>query len=140
MKYNASYHFLAVVAAIVVVGLRFGDIRGYFAWQQGTAPTQGEIDNISATNRVRVIKYDYEVAGKGYTDDIYSRTGFVEGGTATVTYAVSDPQVSTLQPERMGSIFRNSILISAAAALPMLLMWIGELVHAVRKRREPNRA
>ena len=136
-KYNIQYHFLALLAAIVVVGMRFGDIRGYFAWQKGTATTEGEIDEISATNRVRVIRYAYQVDEKGYTDEIYSKTGFTEGTNVTVTYAISDPQVSTLQPDRMGSIFRNSILISLAATLPMLIMWFAELVHAVRKRREP---
>jgi hypothetical protein len=135
-RYNIQYHFLALLAAVVVVGMRFGDIRGYFAWQKGTATTEGEIDDISATNRVRVIRYAYQVDGKGYTDEIYSKTGFSEGAKATVTYAVSDPQVSTLQPEKMASIFRNSLLISLAATLPMLIMWFGELMHAVRKRRE----
>ena len=137
-KYNVQYHFLALLAAIVVVGLRFGDIRGYFAWSKGTATTEGVIDEISATNRIRVIKYAYQVDGKGYTDEIYAKTGFSEGEDVTVTYAVTDPQVSTLQPENMSSIFRNSILIAVAACLPMLIMWIGEIVHAVRKRREPT--
>src|SRR5688572_2068963 len=134
-KFNIQYHFLTILAAAVVVGLRFGDIRGYTAWQQGTATTNGEIDEISATRQVRVIRYSFAVDGKGYTDEIYSRTGFVEGGAATVTYAVSDPSVSTLQPERMAAIFRNSILLVVIVVLPMLIMWIGEIVHAFRRKR-----
>jgi hypothetical protein len=135
LKYNIQYHVLAAIAAVVVIGLRWGDISGYAAWQKGTATTKGEIDEISETRQVRVVRYGFAVDGKGYTDEIYSRTGFVDGDTVQVTYAVSNPQVSTLQPERMASIFRNSILISMAAALPLLIMWIAELVHAFRKKR-----
>jgi hypothetical protein len=133
-RYNIQYHVLAIFAAVLVIALRSGDIRGYSAWQKGTATAKALIDDVYATRQIRGIRYSFLVDGKTYRDEIFSRTGFVEGGTATVTYAVSDPSVSTLQPERMAGIFRNSILISLAAALPMVIMWIGECLHAIRKR------
>jgi hypothetical protein len=133
-RYNIQYHVLAILAAVVVIALRWGDIRGYSAWQKGTATATAQIDDISSTRQVRVIRYSFLVNGKTYTDEIYSRTGFVEGGTAQVTYAVSDPYVSSLQPEKMAGLFRNSVIIVIVAALPMLLMWLGEIVNAVRKK------
>ena len=75
---------------------------------------------------VRIIKYIYTVDGKAHTGEIYSKTGFVEGGTALVTYAKSDPSASTLQPEKTQSIYRTSLIVCAVALLPMLIMWFFE--------------
>ena len=134
MRFNIQYHVLAIIAAVVVCLLRSGDIRDYAAWQGGSATTRGRIDDIAATRQVRIIKYIYTVDGKAHTGEIYSKTGFVEGGTALVTYAKSDPSVSTLQPEKTQGIYRTSLIVCAVALLPMLIMWVMEIIHRVRSR------
>lgn len=138
MKFNIQYHFLALSAIIVVVGLRWGDIRGYAAWSKGTATAQAEIDDIASTRQIRIIKYSFAVDGTGYSGETASRTGFVEGGRTTATYAISDPNVSTLQPENMRSIYVNSIAISSVASAPFVIMCLLELVHALKRRGSPS--
>jgi hypothetical protein len=138
MRFNIQYHVLAIIAAVVVCLLRSGDVRDYAAWRGGSETTTGRIDDIGNIQRsqVRVIKYIYTVDGKAHTGEDYSSAGFVEGGTTTVTYAKSDPSVSTIQPERTDGIYRTSLIVCAVALLPMLTMWFLEILHRFRRPKD----
>lgn len=134
-RFGVSAHVLVVVIAAIVVGLRIGSVLEYAAWKKGTDTVMGRVEDIQASRQVRVIRYTYEVGGWRYDGEITSRTGFVENTPALVTYAKSNPEVSTLQPERMDSIYRVSLVLCILALLPMLGMWFMEIAHFFRRRK-----
>ena len=68
------------------------------------------------------IEYSYEVAGRRHTGELVTTTNMGGPGSTTVTYAKSDPSVSTLQPEKVDSIYRVSVIVVAVALLPVLTL------------------
>lgn len=135
-RFGAAAHVLVFVIAAIVIGLRIGSVLDYAAWKNGTDTVMGSVEDIQASRQVRVIRYTYVVGGWRYAGEITSRTGFAENTPALVTYAKSDPKVSTLQPERMDSIYRVSLVLCVLAPLPMLVMWVMEIAHSFRRRKD----
>jgi hypothetical protein len=137
LKINPQWHFLAFVAAAVVVGLRAGAILEHGAWAGGSETVTGRIDDIQASRKIRVVRYSYQVDGKPYTGEITDRNAFIENVPATVTYAKSNPAVSTLQPEKIESIYITSLIVAGVGLLPMVLMWLIELKHRLGRKAVP---
>lgn len=135
-RFSVLAHVLAIVIAAIVVGLRSGSVLDYAAWRQGTDTVMGRVEDIQSSRQVRVIRYTYEVGGWRYDGEITSRTGFVENTPALVTYAKSDPEVSTLQPERVDSIYRVSLVLCVSALLPLSVMWVMEIAYLFRRRKD----
>jgi hypothetical protein len=134
LRVNPQWHFLALLAAGVVFALRGQAILEHRAWSQGTASVMGRIEEVEASRRIRVVRYSYEVEGKRYEDEVVARDGFLPGMPANVTYAKSDPRVSALRPEEYEGIYRTSLWVVGAAALPMAAMWGVELAGLFRRR------
>jgi hypothetical protein len=135
LKVGTQWHVLAVVIALVVVGLRSRTIMEHQAWSDGSATVQGRVEDIQASRQVRVIRYSYNVHGQEYRDEITDKTAFSEGFPVTVTYAKKDPSISTLQPEKIGSIYVTSLIVAAVGLLPLLIVWFYEI--KLRLRKEP---
>jgi len=133
-RFGAAAHVLVFVIAAIVIGLRVGSALDYASWKEGTNSVISRVEDVQASRQVRVVRYSYEVGGWRYDGEITSRTGFVEDTPALATYAKSDPEVSTLQPERMDSIYRVSLILCFLAPLPMLVMWALEIAHLLRRR------
>ena len=131
---NPQWHVIAILAAIVVVGFRAGTILSHGAWSGGKETTLGKIDDIQASRRVRVIRYSYRVSEKQYTGEETDRERFLEGIPVRVTYAKSDPSVSTLFPEVIETRYQTSLLIAGLGILPVLIMWCVELGAIIRRR------
>jgi hypothetical protein len=138
LKIDPQWHLLALIAAAVVVGLRAGTILEHQAWSGGRSTVMGHIEDIAASRRIRIVRYSYDVDGKPYKGEITDRNAYMEGMPAMVTYAKNNPAVSTLQPEKIESLYINSVVIAIVGALPMLVLWAVELRH--RFRKEPATA
>src|SRR5687767_9027336 len=134
LQISPQWHVIAILAAVVVVGFRAGTILSHGAWSKGKDTTMGRIDDIQASRRVRVIRYSYSVNGKHYTGEETGREQLLEGVPARVTYARSDPSVSTLSPEALESRYQTSLLIAWLGVLPVLIMWCVELAAIIRRR------
>ena len=135
LKVNPQWHVIAILAAIVVVGFRVGTILSHGAWSSGRETTLGKIDDVQESRRVRVVRYSYNVNGKHYTAEETSRMRFLVGIPARVTYAKSDPSVSTLFPEDLEKRYQTSLLIAGLGILPVILLWCMELAGIIRNRR-----
>jgi len=125
-KSLVPWFFLALLLLGVVLIFRGPSILQHQAWSGGKATTPGRIDR-SAMSRVKArdyytIEYSYEVAGRRHTGELVTTTNMGGPGSTTVTYAKSDPSVSTLQPEKVDSIYRVSVIVVAVALLPVLTL------------------
>lgn len=80
-----------------------------------------------------MIRYSYVVDGKSYKGEITDRHAFISNVPAMVTYATSDPSVSTLQPEQMDALYRNSLIVVGICALPMLWLWAAGIRNLLRR-------
>lgn len=135
LKINPQWHVIAVLAAIVVVGFRAGTILSHAAWSSGKDVTLGKIDDIQESHRVRVIRYSFRVNGVEFTGEETGGKRFLKGLPAMVTYAKSEPSVSTLFPEDIENRYRTSLLIAVLGILPVIVLWSVELGAILRRRK-----
>lgn len=117
---------LALLFLGVVLIFRGPSILQHRAWSGGKATTEGRIDR-SAASRVKyrdtyTIGYSYEVGSQRYSGEFISNKGMGGLGPVTVTYAKSNPAVSTLRPEDVESIYRVSVIGVAVALIPLLVL------------------
>lgn len=134
LKIDIQWHIIAALAAIVAVAFRLGSILEHREWEQGKAQVTGRIDDIQASRQIRLIRYSYEIDGRKYQGEVADRNRFTENTFATVTYARSNPAVSTILPDQIESIYRNSWIVIIVAATPLLVMIGIEIGHRFRRR------
>ena len=135
LKVNPQWHVIAILAAVVVVGFRAGTILSHSAWSSGKETTQGKIEDIQESRRIRVIRYSYRVNGAPFSGEETARKRFLVGLPATVTYAKGDPSVSTLSPEHIEGRYQTSLLIAGLGILPVIVLWCVELAAILRRRQ-----
>ena len=139
LRIDPQWHFLALLAVGVVTFLRGPAVLERAAWSGGSGTVTGRVDSVEAGRRVRVVRYTYEVDGKAYGAETTSSDLGVAGVPTVVTYAKSDPAVSTLNPEKLDGIFRTSLIVLIVACLPLLIMWGVEIRHLFARKQEPVR-
>ncbi len=119
---------LAISLAILAIVLYFRgpSILQHQAWAGGRETTLGHLErNDRAIVKYRAyytVGYKYRVADKPYENEFITTRDFGVPGPVTVTYAKSDPAVSTLLPDTIDSVFRVSVIVVAAAFIPALLV------------------
>lgn len=134
LKINPQWHVVAILIALVTTGLRYRSILDYRALSGETLTVLGRIVNVQASNRVRVVTYAYNYAGRRYLGEITDRDQFVEGLPVRVTVAASDPAISTIRPDTLGSMLATSLALCSLTLIPMFWMWGTEFVSWRRKR------
>jgi len=138
-RFEPAWYGLAVVLAAIVLFLRVPDILTARALSSGTSSVMGKIEDIQQTRGrtpLAVIRYSYEVDGKPFTGEVSMRRSkwSVEGMPVNVTYAQSNPAKSTVIPEEIQSIARNSLIICIVALLPLVVMLLMEVRHRLRPK------
>jgi hypothetical protein len=133
LKIDKQWHLLAAIAGVIVVGLQVGRLRDLPALASGTKTVMGTISDIQATTRIRIVHYEYKVDGTSYTGEATDRTRFMEGLPVQVTYAPAKPWISSIEPEKVQSVYVTSIVVAICGVLPMLIMWLMELLHKFKR-------
>jgi hypothetical protein len=82
----------------------------------------GHIDGISDGLKSRVIDYSYEVAGRSYHGEVVDRSAFTENTPEFVTYASSNPAVSTIRPKAIESLYITSLVIAVLGVTPFAVI------------------
>lgn len=133
---NRQWHFLGLVAAIVVIALRFPTVMQWIAISGGSFRVVGKIEEIETSRRVKVVRYSYSDGPNLYRGEETGTRYTVTGIPVSVTVATSNPAISTIDPERMRGAFQVSIAIITVGIAPSLLMLVFEIKGRVRRRRE----
>jgi hypothetical protein len=131
---NRQWFVVSLMLLAVVVALRLGTILEHRAWSGGKSTVMGHMDDVqqSFVNKryMYTMKYSYTVAGKPYQGEFIDARRFPAYGPVDVTYAKSNPAVSTILPDEIDSKFRTSVILVVLAAL-----WpIGMLLSGIRKK------
>ena len=135
-KVDVNSYWLALLLIVVVCGFAYDRIATHSAWVGGTATVMGFIDRVDNSTKARVIHYSYDVGGRHYRGDETSWTEFDDYGPVTVTYAKSDPSVSSILPATVQSKYVTSVTMSILSFLPLILVAIVDF----RRRRAAKSA
>jgi len=131
---NRQWFVVSLILLVVVVAFRMGTILEHTAWSGGKETTMGHMDDVqrSFVNKryMYTMKYSYSVDGKPYSGEFIDAREFPAYGPVDVTFAKSNPAVSTILPGEIDSKFRTSIILVIVAAL-----WpVGMLIGSLRKK------
>jgi hypothetical protein len=131
------WHALALVAAVVIIGMRARTLLDYMAWRSGTDVVAAKIDKVEDTPNGVKISFSYGIGAETYHNQFVGIESYDEGIMTSATYAKSNPAVSTLDADLLQASFNTALVASALALLPLVLLWGAELGKR-SKRAEPD--
>jgi hypothetical protein len=106
----------------VAGGFQVPTLLQHAAWAGERATVMGHIDRIVIGRKIMETFYSYSVDGRDYTGEVVDANGFVEGTPETVTYAKSNPGVSTIVPSEIEKLYVTSVVITIFAVLPLVIL------------------
>ncbi len=136
MRFQPAAYGLALLIAGVVLPFQIPRILERGSWVGGSASVMGNVDKMSISTKTTVVDYSYEVGGKRYTGEDVGRDFGVSEGPERVTYAKSNPAISTLRPDRIESIYNTSVVMAIVGVLPLVIMLFLELIAATKAGRQ----